>query len=64
MTDCLTSCCCLPCAQRQHHRELLVEERHQWGANAAQHHTPTLDQHYPATHEQPQYTTTMPPPTN
>ncbi|BGP11858.1 hypothetical protein JCM10049v2_007778 [Rhodotorula toruloides] len=69
ITDCLTSCCCLPCAQRQHHRELLVEEQHQWGAdtNGMQQHAPTLDQHYPATQEpaqQQQYTTHPPPPTN
>ncbi|GAA6017377.1 hypothetical protein JCM10207_005614 [Rhodosporidiobolus poonsookiae] len=30
--DCLKTCCCLPCAQRQHHRELRREEEAQWGA--------------------------------
>ncbi|BGP43928.1 hypothetical protein JCM10449v2_007985 [Rhodotorula kratochvilovae] len=34
--DCCTACCCLPCTQRQHHRELRVEEEHQWGAPGAQ----------------------------
>ncbi|GAA6033578.1 hypothetical protein JCM8097_001465 [Rhodosporidiobolus ruineniae] len=31
-SGCLKTCCCLPCAQRQHHRELLREEERQWGA--------------------------------
>ena len=30
--DCCTACWCMPCTQRQHHRELLVEEEQQWQA--------------------------------
>ncbi|GAA5944236.1 hypothetical protein JCM3775_007123 [Rhodotorula graminis] len=30
--DCCTACCCMPCTQRQHHRELAIEEVQQWGA--------------------------------
>ncbi|GAA5884314.1 hypothetical protein JCM6882_002223 [Rhodosporidiobolus microsporus] len=36
------TCCCVPCAQRQHHRELLVEEEIQWGAAPQQTQLPQV----------------------